>query len=147
MSRFSPIFPPENDGPVTGDTYTCKRTGATYEWYAERGCWNRVETSDHLTVNVTREEGPSDESKGRGELSDVGAALRDLAILIQGLKQFNPDTDRISIRVLRKGIWMSRVPRSFSASRTPIRSRFVAWNRAGDFEHLCAKLKELLYGV
>ena len=150
----APAYP--EDGPNRSDEYICERTGARYAWY---GRWFRVDTSDELPikkVNVTREEGPSDDKwsrvkgglsdGGRGELSDVGQALRDLAIFVEGARYWVPDAGRLSIRVVRKGVWLTRVP-SPAFSKMKINTKFIPWDKAHDFAFMCAKLKELLDGV
>lgn len=160
--RDAPPAYPE-DGPNRSDEYICERTGARYAWY---GRWFRVDTSDEREApatitkgNVTREEGPwddkwsrvkgglSDEKSSRGELSDVAEALRDLAIFAQGARVWVPDAGRLSIRVVRKGVWLSRVPPTHLYPRAKIHTRFIPWDKAHDFAFMCAKLKELLDGV
>lgn len=139
MSR-APFQHPENLHPASGDLFTSRRSGYTYEWYD--GMWNRVETGKKTADRSSEIEYPEIEYPGF-KSSDVVTALRDLASLVEGLRQFNPGMDRVNVRVLRKGIWLSRVPRGLGPG-IPIRSKFVAWDRADDFPHLCEKLKELL---
>jgi hypothetical protein len=136
------VYPPENVC-QHGDEYISARTGKSYRWDSPSLGWVDIGQSP---VGETKIDDPkiddpsSDVGKGLTGSSDVAAALRDLATVAEFLKTITGK--RISIRVTRRGLWVTQV--SDPGYAPHIKSKLIDWKDVTDFKLCYQKIWEVV---
>jgi hypothetical protein len=149
------IYPPENIA-EEGDRYWSRRTGRMYYWHERTAGWRDdtgtffkpveprapVITDKPDTSDEKPDEKPAYPLSPEKEAADLKAILCDLAVVCDFIRRASRHTPRMTLRVIRKGVWVVKTPRDYT-TRPSIKSVLLTWDDLRDRDTCYQKIWSL----